>query len=67
MSHIDRMQVELRELTDKAQALADFIDGGHIFASLSSRQRELMEQQLDVMKAYKAILTARIDHELDIE
>ncbi|AAQ81434.1 hypothetical protein [Aeromonas phage Riv-10] len=67
MSHIDRMQVELRDLTDKIVALDSFIGGSPIFPQLEFAQQELMVQQLDAMKAYQLILSARIDLAIETE
>lgn len=55
----DRVQVELRELTEKATKLAGFI-GSEKFNALDGRMKELLTEQREVMEKYADILTRRL-------
>lgn len=59
MSHIERIEKEAAELSEKIDALADFI-GSQIFITLTPRQQRLLETQLEIMEAYLGILETRL-------
>jgi hypothetical protein len=57
--HQERVILEKRELDDKLNKLAAFLQGG-IFAALAAEDRELLKQQAHHMKEYSVILAKRI-------
>lgn len=57
--HEQRVIEEQQELSTKVQALATFIEG-ETYAKLDQSMRELMFQQLSVMRQYNEILLQRI-------
>lgn len=56
---VDRLNIEHKELLDKADKLASFIDT-KTFKNLSEEHQELLEAQLGVMISYQRILNIRI-------
>ena len=54
-----RLHDEASELSDKIMKLNSFINTGEIFLTLDEFDQELLVSQLDIMKAYKAILMKR--------
>lgn len=59
MSHLERMKVELSELTTKIEALDGFIEHSPIFQSLPDEERADMVEQLSAMGEYKYWLSQR--------
>ena len=55
----DRVQAELRELTEKTTKLVGFI-GSEKFTALDGRMKELLMEQHEVMEKYADILTRRL-------
>lgn len=55
----DRVQAELRELTEKTTKLVGFI-GSEKFTALDGRMEELLMEQHEVMEKYADILTRRL-------
>ena len=59
-SHIDRMIVEHKELTEKIEALNAFIYGNNIFKTLCDLEQARMIKQVAHMEAYAGVLGSRI-------
>lgn len=59
--HIERMQVELQQLSERATKLREFIAESPIFNQLSTDEKGLMRGQLSAMSEYHDILETRID------
>ena len=57
---------EKNELDEKTIKLERFINGNLSFDALTAQDQELLKAQLEIMKAYIAILIARM-HSLNIE
>lgn len=65
MSHIDRMKVELEELSKKVVALDNFAHSDNeVFCSLPPIEQEDMWVQLEAMEAYQAVLSKRLERAL---
>jgi GTP cyclohydrolase III len=60
--HVERMLVELSELTERKQKLEAFI-GTDNYNALSSTKQSLLVIQLSSMTTYAAVLTARLNME----
>lgn len=62
MSHIERMKVELEELSKKETALANFAHSDNaIFCSLPVIEQEDMCEQLEHMESYIKVLHRRLE------
>ena len=59
--HEVRMRNEYADLCEKVGKLSDFIAENPIFASLSARERELMQTQLAGMRTYRDALSERLE------
>jgi hypothetical protein len=57
--YMDRVIDEKRELDAKRSKLAEFI-GGDIYPTLDEIDRDLLVEQLDLMKEYSVVLADRI-------
>ena len=60
--HQIRVVNELVELTSKMSALLDFIESDFFFKIVDIDEQKRLKQQLIVMKAYRSILTDRINN-----
>lgn len=58
--HIERMECELAELSERAEKLAIFIDENPIFAGLALDAQGLMRMQLGAMRQYETALSLRL-------
>jgi hypothetical protein len=58
-SFLDRLRIEQSELYDRMCKLSEF-NSGHTFAALERLDQSLLEAQLNTMKAYHSLVTARI-------
>lgn len=61
MSHVERMKVELSELTTKIEALDKFIESSPIFQQLPDEERADMVEQLQGMGEYQYSLKRRLE------
>lgn len=59
MGHIDRVLQEFHELNIRVGKLKGFVHGDKI-KELDQIEQHLLRQQLDIMKAYSAVLDERI-------
>lgn len=59
-SFVDRMRIELRELSERKTKLAIFINSTK-FASVADADQLLLRNQLSAMEAYLSTLTARLE------
>ena len=57
----DRVQVELRDLTDKIEKLSAFVGGHEHFIALDAESQNDLNDQLQAMKAYQFLLQKRIN------
>lgn len=57
---LNRTQMERNELNAKINSLSSALDGNPFNAS--EEQLTLMREQLEIMKAYRAILDKRLDY-----
>lgn len=57
---LDRMAIEIEDLTDKSMKLHKFINS-NTFMEFDSETRALLEAQLYIMEDYKQLLSARAD------
>lgn len=58
--HIDRMEIEYKELSDKILSLTSFIKGDETFKKLGCSEQLRMVKQLAYMESYANILSSRI-------
>lgn len=58
-THIDRMRIELDELTERRQRMWQFINSDK-YSALDREDRNMLDAQFSVMLAYVGILIARI-------
>ena len=59
---------EKEELVEKTTKLDEFINSNFAFDDLYLRDKALLRTQLDIMKAYIAILDARIvSHDIEVK
>lgn len=61
-NHIDRLRIELDELTGRLKKLYDFLDSPK-FQELPKKKRSLLYAQYGVMRAYRRVLVERLDEE----
>lgn len=59
-THVQRMEAEHDELTDRLNKLRTFVEENPIFETLSNIDQKLLKQQLEAMTAYEAALGARL-------
>lgn len=60
LTHLDRMNLESKELETKVIALDAFIKDNPIFGTLDGAEKSRMKRQLSAMIAYSDILSERI-------
>ena len=61
-NYVERMVVELNELSDRVEKLTKFFHT-ETFMGLPSKKRELMERQFKAMVEYKEVLAERLEIE----
>jgi hypothetical protein len=59
MDYKDRVRIEYDELSAKTAKLASFMNG-EIYARLGAEEKQDLQDQLTLMRAYLALLTRRI-------
>jgi hypothetical protein len=59
LAHIDRMNLERNELSERMSKLHAFINGSD-FDQISAIDQDLLLAQRDAMKTYSTILTVRV-------
>lgn len=57
----DRVQVELKDLTDKIEKLSAFVGGHQHYLALDAESQNDLNDQLQAMKAYQFLLQKRIN------
>lgn len=58
--HVERMEAELSELSDRSEKLTAFISGNPLFNGLPPTDQALMAQQLGAMRQYESVLSVRL-------
>lgn len=63
---VDRLEIELKELNERASKLGNFIYG-NLFQKLGSNEQQLLYNQLFLMNNYACILQTRLNYHKPIE
>jgi len=60
--HQQRVVTELKELTEKREKLALFMNGNPNWGLLPEAEQQRLRRQFDIMVQYEGVLQERIDH-----